>query len=171
MPYTFTASATSVHSMQDQIDTAAIANDGINYTGDQMTIIGTFSGAQETTINGFVVAAQLDFAREAKFDSVDDNTNELILGGFSHSSKQFPLVLDHRSNYIGIQVFGGFPYKIQNLHHDDVLSVADQAAYDLFIVDGMSRFRYIKDGESDLIVLIRDAISISAVNAIVDSRV
>lgn len=171
MSYTLTAAATGIHSMQDQLDAEPITNDGIVYTGDQMTILGTFTGPQETTIDGFVAAAQLAFAKEAKFDLVDDKTVELIEGGFIYSALWFCLILDHRSNYIGIQVFGGFPYNVQTLEHDDVLTLSDQAAFDLFIADGMTRFRYIKDGESDLIILIRDAVDIAAVNAIVDSRV
>ena len=80
------------------------------------------------------------------------------------------MILDNRSNYIGIQVFGGFPYNIQTINQDDVLNIADQAAYDLFVSAGLTRYRYIKDGESDLIVEVRDATTIPLVDAIVDTR-
>ncbi|HHZ95620.1 MAG TPA: hypothetical protein EYN67_08685 [Flavobacteriales bacterium] len=136
-----------------------------------MTIIGTFTPAEETTIDSFVLGGQLAFAQEAKLSDVRIKTVQLISDGFTHSSNNFPLVLDNRSNYIGIQVFGGFPYKIQNSDQDDVLVIADQAAYDLFVNDGLSRYRYIKDEESELIIDIRDATTITAVNAIVDGRV
>ncbi|HHZ70201.1 MAG TPA: hypothetical protein EYN54_08005 [Methylococcaceae bacterium] len=171
MSYTLTATDTSIKYMQQQIDDEPITNDGVNYTGDQMTIIGTFTPAEETTIDSFVLGGQLAFAQEAKLSDVRIKTVQLISDGFTHSSNNFPLVLDNRSNYIGIQVFGGFPYKIQNSDQDDVLVIADQAAYDLFVNDGLSRYRYIKDEESELIIDIRDATTITAVNAIVDGRV
>ena len=171
MSYTLTALDTSIDYMQESIDGAAIVNGGVVYTGDQMTVLGAISAGDETVIDGFVVGGQLAFAKEAKMATVKINTSSLISGGFSYSGKVFPLVVDSRSNYIGIQTFGGFPYNIQTINQEDVLNIADQAAYDLFVNAGLTRYRYIKDGESDLIILIRDATTISAVNAITDSRV
>ncbi len=171
MSYSIVAVDVSLESMQRQIDAAGIANDGIYYTGSDMRINGTFTTPQEVVIDGFVTEAKIDYARGSKLADVVRQTNLLINLGFSHTSKQFPLVLDSRSNYIGIQVFGGYPYKIQNINQTDVLAIADQTAYTLFTTDGMSRYTYIKSGESDLIELIRDAVDIAAVNAIIDSRV
>jgi len=171
MSYTLTALDTSIDYIQESIDDAAIANDGVVYTGDQMTVLGTISSGDESVIDGFVVGGQLAFAKEAKLEAVKSNTTSLTGKGFAYSLKVFPLILDNRSNYIGIQVFGGFPYNIQTINQDDVINVANQAAYDLFVAAGLTRYRYIKDGESDLIILIRDAATITAVNAIVDSRV
>ena len=170
MSYTLTALDTSIDYMQESIDGAAIANNGIVYTGDQMTILGTISAGDETVIDGLVVGGQLAFAKEAKMDTVKGNTSTLTSKGFAYSGKTFPLILDNRSNYIGIQVFGGFPYNIQTINQDDVLNIADQAAYDLFVAAGLTRYRYIKDGESDLIVEVRDATTIPLVDAIVDTR-
>jgi len=171
MSYTLTAVDTSIDFMQDSIDDAAIVNNGVVYTGDQMTVLGSISAGDETVINSFVVGGQLAFAKESKMDTVKGNTSSLINGGFAYSAKTFPLILDSRSNYIGIQTFGGFPYNIQTINQDDVINVADQTAYDLFVAAGLTRYRYIKDGESDLIISVRDATTIVAVNAIVDSRV
>ena len=171
MSYTLTAVDTSIDFMQDSIDDAAIVNNGVVYTGDQMTVLGSISAGDETVINSFVVGGQLAFAKESKMDTVKGNTSSLINGGFTYSAKTFPLILDSRSNYIGIQTFGGFPYNIQTINQDDVINVADQTAYDLFVAAGLTRYRYIKDGESDLIISVRDATTIVAVNAIVDSRV
>ena len=171
MSYTLTAVDTSIDFMQDSIDDAAIVNNGVVYTGDQMTVLGSISAGDETVINSFVVGGQLAFAKESKMDTVKGNTATLINGGFTYSAKTFPLILDSRSNYIGIQTFGGFPYNIQTINQDDVINVADQTAYDLFVAAGLTRYRYIKDGESDLIISVRDATTIVAVNAIVDSRV
>lgn len=170
MSYTLTASDTSIEYMQKQIDGEPITNSGIVYTGDQMTILGTFTLTDETTIGGFVTVGQLEYAKESKLNDVRVKTVQLIDGGFIHSSMSFSLVLDNRSNYIGIQVFGGFPYNIQDSDQADVLTVSSQAAYNAFVNDGLTRYRLIKDGESDLIILIRDATTISAVNAIVDTR-
>ena len=171
MSYTFTATDTSIDYMQASIDSAAIANDGVIYTGDQMTVLGVISSGDELVIDGFIVGGQLAFAKDAKLESVKLNTTSLTSEGFIYSLKVFPLILDNRSNYIGIQVFGGFPYNIQTINQDDVINVANQSSYDLFVASGLTRYRYIKDGESDLIILIRDATTITAVNAIADSRV
>ena len=171
MSYTFTAAEASIGYMQTEIDNAAISNGGIMVTDDQMTILGTFTPTDETTIDGFVPGSQLEYAREAKLDEVLANTKNLVLEGFSYSSKVFALILDSRSNYIGIQVFGGFPYNLQTKDHDDVLLISDQAAYNLFAGAGITRYGYIKDGESDLVIEIRDATTIALVNAIVDTRV
>jgi len=170
MSYTLTALNTSIDYMQESIDGAAIVNGGVVYTGDQMTVIGTISSGDETVIDGFVVGGQLEFAKEAKMSTVKTNTSNLIASGFTYSGKTFPLVVDSRSNYIGIQTFGGFPYNIQTINQDDVLNIADQAAYDLFVNAGLTRYRYIKDGESDLIIEVRDATTIPLVDAIVDTR-
>lgn len=170
MSYTLTAADVSAHTFQEGVDGAALVNDGVEYTGSTMTVFGTFTVGEEAIIDGLVPAAQLAYSKTVKLSEVTIKTKALIAAGFTYSGDIYPLVLDSRSNYIGIQVFGAFPYKIQNQHKTDVLSVADQAAYDLFVAAGMVRYRYIKDGESDLIVSIRDALDIAAVEAITDTR-
>ena len=104
MSYTLTATDASIKYMQQQIDDEPITNDGVNYTGDQMTIIGTFTPAEETTIDGFVLGGQLAFAQEEKLSDVRIKTVQLISDGFTHLSMPFPLVLDNRSSYFGFHV-------------------------------------------------------------------
>ena len=103
MSYTLTATDTSIKYMQQQIDDEPITNDGVNYTGDQMTIIGTFTPAEETTIDSFVLGGQLAFAKEAKLSDVRIKTVQLISAGFTHLSMSFPLVLDNRSNILAFK--------------------------------------------------------------------
>lgn len=170
MSYTTTAENINIEYVQKKIDGVPIVNDGINYRGDQMTVLGIFTSSEESIIDGFIPGGQLDYAKRNKLLDISSNTIKLVNDGFTHSSINFPLVLDTRSNYIGIQVFGGFPFKIQSRDKDDVLVIPDQASYNLFITDGLSRYRYIKDGESDLIISIRDATTIAGVNSIVDGR-
>ena len=170
MSYTFIATNISIDYMQKQINSAAISNDGIFTSGDQVTVFGTFTQSDKYLIDSFITGGQLEFSKELKKSEVTTNTSSLIDNGFSHLLKVFPLVLDNRSNYIGIQVFGGYPYKIQTKDMDDILNITDQTAYNLFINDGFTRYRYIKDGESDLVVEIRDSTTIAEVEAIKDGR-
>ncbi len=170
MSYTLTAVNASITSIQEQLDSASLVNDGVNYTGDQVTILGTFSASDELTIDGFIPTSQLTFAKEAKLHNIKIVTTKLINSGFEHLSMTFPLVIDSRSNYIGILVFGAIPADIQNMGQTDVLKILDEAAYTNFTLAGLSRYKYIKDSESLLIEEIRDAVDIAAVTAIVDGR-
>lgn len=170
MSYTLTAADASITSIQKQLDSEPLTNDGVNYTGDQITVLGTFSPSDESVIDGFIPMSQLAFAKEEKLSDIRMKTLKLINDGFTHLSMSFPLVLDSRSNYIGIQVFYAIPANIQNADQTDVLTISNQTDYDSFSTAGLLRYKYIKDEESLLIIEIRDAATISTVNAIVDSR-
>lgn len=171
MSYVLNIPNISISLMQSKINDVGIISDGIVYENNSvMTILGTFTSSEEDLIHSFIPDCKLEYAKEVKRESIFINTKFLISEGFQYASKTFPLLLDNLNNYIGIQVFGGFPYKIQTLDKRDVLTINNQTEYDSFTAAGMSRYTQIKNGESDLIVNIRDATTVSDVDSIIDTR-
>ncbi len=149
----------------------SVVNNTASQTAHYLTVFGIEAGSDEAAkLDKYIPNAQIDYAKEKKLEAVTDSTKILIDKGFQYNKKLFPLLLDNRSNYIGIQAFSVFPCKVQTIEQDDfVLLNKDRFAE--FIQIGLDRFQYIKDGESDLIRKIRMADSIESVELIQDDRV
>lgn len=171
MSYTITDTGLSVEQFQKLIDAEAIANDGCTYCECLMTINGTFTTDQKTALVCLVPACKLATAKANKMEEFTKNTKELLNKGFSYNGDVFPLALDNRSNYIGIQVFGAFPYKIQNMDKTTVITVADSTAYNAFTSAGMTRYLYIKDGEADLVTELASKTTVDDVDKVIDTRI
>lgn len=172
--YTFVVDpAASVVYMSTELNLQGVQHDAITSRDDGVTVEMTVHGldaADEPAVDQHVTGAQVDFAKLAKLDDVSRRTTVLVNGGFWHRAVQFTLVLDNRSNYIGIKVMQPFPIKIQNTDQTDTLLIANSSEHDAFLVDGLQRYKYIKDGESDLIDEIRTASTVTDVYAITDNR-
>ncbi len=149
-------------------NTAVVAT--ISEASNQITVFGIKAGSDEAaTLDKYIPNAQLDYVKEQKLEAIVGKTKSLIDKGFLYNNKLFPLLLDNRSNYIGIQAFSVFPCKVQTIDQDDFVAL-NKDRFAAFIQIGLDRFQYIKDGESDLIRRIRIASDIESVELIQDDR-
>lgn len=115
MSYTVTASLISPTDLHKAIEDAGISTSGIIYTpsgNNNLTILGTFTSAQETTIDGLISDLQSS-------SLVKDKKSEMIEGltggrtaGFIYDSITFSLEASERLAYISAKELGTFPYAI-----------------------------------------------------------
>jgi hypothetical protein len=115
----------------------------------------------------------LPLVHTAKCKAIDRRTEELIHGGFTHSSIQFSLSHHAQQNlahYESVKATITWPLVMNSIDDMNSISLANQAAWDSFYSDAIARIKAIVDGGTTLKEQCRAATTAAGINAVTDTR-
>lgn len=127
----------------------------------------------DNVVAGHVPTSDLDRAKQAKNEQINQRTGALMEAGFPCSGKQFPLSMTAQIKLAAmyqIRTALAYPLKLNTVDDTDTTELADVAALDAFYAAAMAALRGCLDSGTALKDLVRAAADVAAVDAIEDNR-
>jgi len=119
--------------------------------------------------------ANLAAEKKDKTAAIDTRTDQLIALGFTYVSKQFSLSIPAQSKMIGTHQVKDDPALVYPINWNtiddlDVRAIVDATDLDAFYLTGLGTIRGHLDGGTSLKDSVRAAITIAAVQTVMDNR-
>lgn len=111
--------------------------------------------------------------KSVRYDEIDAKTGLLISQGFTHNGVVFSLSANAQANLLGVysaRELLTYPFQWNAIDDSSTYEIADAVEMATFFMTALATKKARQDSGTALKIQIRDAVSIEAVNLIVDNR-